>query len=158
MLGYYRDPAATSAAINGDGWLRTGDLGHIDAGGFLHVTGRVKNLIVLPNGKNVQPEEVEAVLERLDSVREVCVFAGIGDHGLIAGTEQVHAVVVPSEALLDRGLPVADITATLESEVRGAVQTLAPYKHPTRITISFDELPKTATRKVQRGRVAALYR
>jgi long-chain acyl-CoA synthetase len=158
MLGYYRDPVATKAVISPDGWLHTGDVGYMDGDGFLHISGRSKNVIVLPNGKNVQPEEVEAALERLESVREACVFAGVGDHGLTAGTEQVQAVVVPSDALLGRGLSEGAVISLLEEEVRNAVRTLAAYKHPTRITVSFHELPKTATRKVQRSRVAACYR
>jgi long-chain acyl-CoA synthetase len=158
MLGYHRNPVASSQAIDPEGWLYTGDLGLIDSEGFLHVSGRAKNLIVLPNGKNVQPEEVEAALEQSESIGEACVFAGIGTHGVTEGTEQVHAVVVPAEAVLARRLGEEETVKYLEEEARRAVVGLAAFKRPARVTVSLAELPKTTTRKVRRNTVAALYR
>jgi long-chain acyl-CoA synthetase len=157
MLGYHHDPAATAEAIDRDGWLRTGDLGHLDADGFLYVSGRAKNLIVLPSGKKVQPEEVEAALERSEWVREACVFPAAGEAGLTRGAEQVHAVVVPCVELLALGLTdEAVISRTLDA-TRRALASLAGYKHPVRIVVSFDELPKTTSRKVRRSLAAARY-
>jgi long-chain acyl-CoA synthetase len=158
MLGYHRNPDASTEAVDPEGWLHTGDIGFVDSEGFLHVSGRAKNLIVLPNGKNVQPEEVEAALERSESIREACVFARAGEHGLTQGTEQVHAVVVPSEATLARGLSDAETIDHVESEARRAVAVLASFKRPAQVTVSLEELPKTTTRKVRRSLVAALYR
>lgn len=73
MLGYYKDPEATEAVMP-DGWYATGDLGYLDGDGFLTLTGRKKNLIILSNGENVSPEELEAVFFRNDGVREVLVY------------------------------------------------------------------------------------
>ena len=158
MLGYHRNPEASAEVIDPEGWLHTGDIGFVDPDGFLHVSGRAKNLIVLPNGKNVQPEEVEAALERSDSIREACVFAGAGEHGLTQGTEQVHAVVVPSDAALALGLSEPETVEHVESEARRAAAGLASFKRPVRVTISLEELPKTTTRKVRRSVVAAMFR
>ena len=158
MLGYHRNPDASAEVIDPEGWLHTGDIGFVDPDGFLHVSGRAKNLIVLPNGKNVQPEEVEAALERSGSIREACVFAGAGEHGLTQGTEQVHAVVVPSDAALASGLSEPETIEHVEDEARRAAAGLASFKRPARVTVSLEELPKTTTRKVRRSVVAAMYR
>lgn len=73
MLGYYKDPEATASVLQ-DGWYATGDLGYLDGDGFLTLTGRKKNLIILSNGENVSPEELEAAFSRDGGVREVLVY------------------------------------------------------------------------------------
>jgi long-chain acyl-CoA synthetase len=155
MLGYHRDPEATRATIDDDGWLDTGDLGHSDADGFLWITGRSKNVIVLANGKNVQPEEVEHVLEQSSLVREVCVLGRAATGGLADGSEEVHAVVVPTDdAKASR--TGEELQALMQAEVHSLTERLATYKHPRTITVWTHELPKTATRKVRRSEVGAL--
>ena len=78
--GYWKDPKATDAAFTEDGWLRTGDLARIDPDGFLYIVGRIKNLIILDNGENVSPEEVEAFYYRSNLIRDClcseCVING----------------------------------------------------------------------------------
>lgn len=74
MMGYYKDPDATKAAIDENGWFHTGDLGRIDEDGFFYITGRKKNLIILSNGENVSPEELEQLLKKLDQVEDVLVY------------------------------------------------------------------------------------
>ena len=136
MLGYKGD----ERAIDDDGWFGTGDLGHLDADGFLFVTGRKKSLIVLPTGKKVQPEEVEAVLAASPLAKEVCV---------VGSEEGVVAVAVPV-----RGKDAAAI----EAEFAERVRVLAPFKRPARIVVLETELPKTTTGKVRRAEVLRILR
>jgi long-chain acyl-CoA synthetase len=151
MQGYHHQPELTRAVLDADGWLHTGDLGRLDQEGFLYVTGRLKNLIVLGGGKKVQPEEVEAVLGRATTVHEVCVVGRLVRHGLRAGTEEVCAVVVPCETLCQRYAGHPELVAeAITEECARLGRELAPYKRPTRIVIYQGELPKTTSRKVQR--------
>src|SRR3989454_10293277 len=93
MKGYYRDPEQTSQAIK-DGWFHTGDLGFIDAGGHLTITGRSKDVIVLANGENVYPEELETHYSRSPFIKEICIL-GISEDGATPGGGILHAIVVP---------------------------------------------------------------
>jgi len=74
MKGYYKDPAKTAEVLTKDGWLHTGDLGVIDRDGYVFVKGRIKNMILGPNGKNVYPEEIESVINKFEIVLESLVF------------------------------------------------------------------------------------
>ena len=151
MKGYYRRDDLTREAVDSEGWLHTGDLGRVDRDGFLYITGRAKSLIVLAGGKKVVPEEVEEVLSRGSTVKEVCVVGARAREGLLKGTEQVCAVVVPEESL---ALRLGEHTGALEEAVRQEVERLsrrlAPYKRPARTILRLDDLPRTATRKVRR--------
>jgi len=144
MLGYWADAAATSATIDGEGWLHTGDLGHLDDDGFLFVTGRSKSLIVLESGKKVQPEEVEAALVASGRFADVCV---VGRRDPASGGEQVCAVVVSTTAIDDDGL---------EDDVRQATSGLAGYKRPTVVMGHPGPLPATTKASVRRRDVLAL--
>ncbi|NVN89971.1 MAG: AMP-binding protein [Desulfuromonadales bacterium] len=158
MLGYYNNPQATAEVLN-DGWYRTGDLGRLDSDGFLTICGRVKNLIVTPNGKNVYPEEVEIELLKSHFIAEVMVYG----HRVGPAEEEIHAMIYPSqEALEDHcrklgncPLSVGDVEALLRSEVQAACSTLADYKRVRKFTIREDEFPKTTTRKIKRFAVGA---
>lgn len=89
MLGYYKDPEATAAKIDSDGWLHTGDKGHLDEDGYLYVEGRLEqDIIVLPNGENIRPDNIESLINALPEVSESIVFARDG--------KLVARVVVPS--------------------------------------------------------------
>ncbi len=153
MKGYYRRLDLTREAIDGEGWLHTGDRGRIDADGFLYITGRIKNLIVLASGKNVQPEEVEVALESplFDDVSVVgAVLAGDSARD---GCEEVCAVVVPSEAFAasHEGSALEDAA---RDEIARLARAIADYKRPTRVFVSRKPLPKTATQKVKRQALA----
>jgi long-chain acyl-CoA synthetase len=95
MMGYWNDPAATAAAIR-DGWLHTGDLGELDADGFLYVRGRKKELIVLATGKKVVPTRIEGLLTVSPLIEQAAVF-GEGLCGIIA-------LIVPAQCGLDSGV------------------------------------------------------
>jgi fatty-acyl-CoA synthase len=135
MQGYYRDPDGTEAAIDGDGWLHMGDLGTMDARGFLKVTGRIKDMIVR-GGMNLYPAEIEAVLQDHPAISAAAVI-GVPDE---KWGEQVGAV------LLMRDGVVRPTVVELTEFVRGRI---APHKAP--VFWSFvDQLPMTPTGKTQK--------
>jgi long-chain acyl-CoA synthetase len=158
MQGYYKRPRATAEAIV-DGWYHTGDLGKLDGDGFLSICGRVKNLIVTPNGKNVYPEEVENELLKSPFIAEVMVYG----HKVTATAEEVHAIIFPNQEAIDNhvrenSLPAfseADVENLIRREVLQAGKILADYKRVRRFTLRDDEFPKTTTRKIKRYAVEA---
>jgi long-chain acyl-CoA synthetase len=158
MQGYYRRPQATAEAIK-DGWFHTGDLGRLDEEGLLYICGRLKNLIVTPNGKNVYPEEVENELLKSPLIAEVMVYG----HRIDATAEEVHAQIYPDQDALDayaaregiRPLDQSAVESLLRQEVLQAGQRLADYKRIKRFTLRDDEFPKTTTRKIKRFVVEA---
>lgn len=149
MQGYYNKPEMTAEVIDENGWFHTGDIGEIDKQGFIKITGRIKNMIVLGGGKKIFPEEVEAVLETSELIKEVCVMSLTIKSGNKAGTEEVGAIISPSDDLAKKS--DEEIQKELEAEVkRLSDANLAPYKAPTVVVLHRDELPKTSTRKVKR--------
>lgn len=149
MQGYYNKPELTAEVIDKDGWFHTGDIGEIDKQGFIKITGRIKNLIVLGGGKKIFPEEVEAVLETSELIKEVCVMSLTIKSGNKEGTEEVGAIITPCDDMLKK--TDEEIIKELEVEVkRLSAANLAPYKAPTVVILHRDELPKTSTRKVKR--------
>ncbi len=151
MQGYYRRPDLTEKVMDRDGWFHTGDLGRLDEDGFLYITGRLKNLIVLASGKKVNPEEVEAVISRSALVKEVCVLGIISDDGLMSGTEEVCAVIVPAEPVVSELKERTQITEGIKEEVARLSQELASFKRPSKLYVRFEDLPKTTTRKIKRA-------
>jgi len=151
MQGYYKREDLTEKVVDQDGWFHTGDLGRLDKDGFLYITGRIKNLIVLGSGKKVNPEEVEAVISRSTLVKEVCVFGGISQDGLMRGTEEVCAVVVPAEPVVSQSKERSEIGEEMKEEVARLSQGLASYKRPSKVYVRFEDLPKTTTRKIKRA-------
>ncbi|MFO1490972.1 MAG: AMP-dependent synthetase/ligase [Kiritimatiellia bacterium] len=154
MKGYFNNPAATAEVLE-DGWLHTGDLGRLDADGYLSITGRLKSLIVNREGKNIHPEEVEAVINQSPYILESLVL-GYRDPGEKVG-EKVGVILVPRAEALDAlrgagGGPAsdADIAALLREEVRKQGAQLADYKRPRRIQIRAEEFEKTSTAKIKR--------
>jgi len=144
MHGYWHNPAATEKAFDA-GWFRTGDLGRIDKDGYLHITGRLKDVIVTSAGKNVYPDEVEAALKEISGVKELCV---VGMAARSGSGEEVMVVVVP--------LPEAKRDA-IQSAIERVCQSLPSHQRVSRIEFQSDELPKTSTLKVQRSKVRARY-
>jgi long-chain acyl-CoA synthetase len=146
MRGYVDRPDLTAAVIDADGWLHTGDLGHVDGDGFVYVTGRAKDLIVLGGGKKVYPDEVEQVLAASPDFADVCVL------GIKArqGHDEVCAVVVPATA------PAADDDP--ESEIARMLSGVAAFKRPTRVVVRREPIPRTTTRKAKRAALATWIR
>ncbi len=155
MKGYHNQPELTASVIDSDGWLHTGDIAKIDKDGHIFITGRIKNMIVLSGGKKVFPEEVEAVLEKSPYFAEVCVLGISRTFGAKDGTEEIAAVIVPSEELTSK-YDDETLETLIRSEVKTLSSRLTAYKRPVNIIISKKPLPRTATRKVKRKEVKEL--
>lgn len=155
MQGYYGKPELTAEAIDEDGWLYTGDIGTIDKQGYLYITGRIKNMIVLGGGKKIFPEEVEEVLEHSHLTKEICVMSLKIKSGHKAGTEEVGAIVVPEDELLEKS--DEEIKKLVEQDFKILGKNLASYKRPTVVIIRRDEMPKTSTRKIKRRELLEWY-
>lgn len=155
MKGYHNQPELTASVIDKDGWLHTGDIAKIDKDGHIFITGRIKNMIVLSGGKKVFPEEVEAVLEKSPYFAEVCVVGMSRTFGAKDGTEEIAAVIVPSEELISK-YDTQTLETLIRSEVKNLSSRLTAYKRPVNIIISKEPLPRTATRKVKRKEVKEL--
>lgn len=141
MLGYYKEPAFTAAAIDADGWLNTGDVARRDEDGALFIVGRSKELIIR-SGFNVYPLEVETVLNAHPAVTQSAVVG----RGTANGEEEVIAFIEPHPGR------EADTRALMEELRAYAARLLAPYKCPARIII-MDTLPAAATGKILKGRL-----
>lgn len=156
MKGYYNRPDLTAEVITEDGWLHTGDIADIDKDGHIHITGRIKNMIVLSGGKKVFPEEVESVLGESENFAEVCVFGSSRTTGAKEGTEDIVAVVVPSDDFMARYTDDSELEKKVREEVKVLSAHLASYKRPVNIIINKEPLPKTTTRKIKRKEVKEL--
>lgn len=156
MKGYYNRPDLTAEAITEDGWLHTGDIARIDKDGHIFITGRIKNMIVLSGGKKVFPEEVETVLGESEHFLEVCVFGSSRTVGSKEGTEDIVAVIVPSEKLIEESKDDEELYKKVREEVKNLSSRLASYKRPVNIIVNKEPLPKTTTRKIKRKEVKEL--
>ena len=149
MQGYFNRPDATAAALR-DGWLYTGDLGRLDARGRLTITGRKKEIIVLASGKNIYPEEIEAVYRKSAFIGEICVL-GLARPGE-PSAERLHAVVVPDAQTL-RERKIANVGDIIRFEMEGASVELPHHKRVLGYEIWFEPLPRTSTGKIKRFEV-----
>jgi long-chain acyl-CoA synthetase len=155
MKGYYKKHELTAQVFNEDGWFKSGDIGHVDEKGNLFITGRLKELIVLGNGKKVFPDEVESLMPISDNIKEIIIVGAEEQDGPLKGTESVCAIVVPTDELLKKA-DINVIREILEKEIRKNAEKIASYKRPSRIYLSFEELPKTNTRKNKRTLIKRL--
>ncbi len=149
MIEYYMNPEATRDTIEPDGWMHTGDLGFKDKHGFISITGRKKDIIVLSSGINISPDEIEFFYQsRCRYIKEICVI-GLATEEAGVFHERLHAVVVPDmeELKKDRVVNAYEIIRyTLET----ISQQLTSYKRIKSLEIWQEPLPRTTTRKVQR--------
>ena len=131
MLGYYKDPEATAEVLDADGWFHTGDLARVDEEGFYYITGRKKNIIILDNGENVSPEELENLLSKCEAVKE-CIVREKG--------KKICAVIYCGEA--DQ--------QTVRDFITETNRTLPLYKRMSAVEFSTEPLPRTGTGKLLR--------
>ncbi len=149
MLGYYENKEATDACIK-DGWFHTGDMGFIDSDGFIHITGRMKNVIVTKNGKNVYPEEIETLLNRSDYIKESLVYGLDGKEDVV-----VCAQIVPDKEKIEEDIKNGvieekDVHSIINSEVKRINKELVTYKYVKEFILRDTEFEKTTTKKIKR--------
>ena len=149
MLGYYEDEEETNKAIK-DGWFYTGDMGYQDAEGFVHMTGRKKNVLITKNGKNVYPEEIEEVLNNSDYISESMVYSKDKEDDI-----KIVADIIVNQEFIDAKFKdepktKEEIKELVWQEVKKINQTLVSYKHITEINIREKEFEKTTTLKIKR--------
>ncbi|MGA6985532.1 MAG: AMP-binding protein [Terriglobales bacterium] len=150
MKGYWNRPEATAEVLR-DGWFYTGDLGYFDSSGNLFITGRRKEIIVLANGKNVYPEEIEAHYLQAPYVKEICVMAletRPGD----PTSERLHAVVVPNFELL-RERKIVNSKEAIRLAIEALSHKIASTKRLGSYDIWQEDLPRTTTRKLKRFQI-----
>jgi long-chain acyl-CoA synthetase len=147
MLGYYKDPISTQASFTSDGYFKTGDLGHLDKENFLYITGRKKNLIILANGKNVCPEELEEIITtQITYVKEVVVYSFPAK---TSDQECINAKVFLDEEYL-QGNETININEKLNMDIRRLNNRLPVYKRIQNVIVVDQEFEKTTTRKIKR--------
>lgn len=152
MLGYYKNPEATAEAFDEEGYFKTGDYGKLDEEGWIYITGRLKNLIIFSNGKNVYPEEIENELSRIRGVGEVVVYAG--ESKANPKKEVIVAEIYPDYETLELGGIKQDneeqVKGYFREEVKKANQRMVSYKSVGLVKIRKEEFPKNTSRKIMR--------
>ena len=147
MLGYFKDEAATKDAIDEEGFFKTGDYGKLDKNNVLYITGRKKNLIILSNGKNVYPEEIENELIATPGVIDIIVYEGQSKRGMEHNA--IVAEVYPDKEYIEKN-NITDIKAHLQKYVDDYNRTAVPYKKIGVLKVRETEFPKNTLRKIMR--------
>ncbi len=148
MLGYFNNEEATKEVFTEDGFFRTGDIGYTDDDGFIYITGRKKNVIILSNGKNVFPEELEEHLYKISSISEAVVIGRLND----AGETKITAVCVANTETL-KDLSEEEIIKKVNSDVFAMNKNLPTFKQIQAVDVRFEEFEKTPSRKIKRYKV-----
>ena len=147
MIGYYKDEEATAQAFDEDGFFRTGDYGRLDEEGWLYITGRLKNLIILSNGKNVYPEEIEAALSDIPGIIDIVVYEGISRRGSDHNT--IVAEIYPDADYFKKN-EVEDKYAYFKQHINEYNKTAVSYKKVGLLKLRDTEFPKNTLRKITR--------
>ena len=151
MLEYYGNEEATKEVLE-DGWFHTGDLGYFDKDGYLYISGRKKTVIVLKNGKNIYPEEIEGLIGRIDGVKESFVY-GVPSTNNDEKESKINAEIVYDEERIKEILGTTDVSKIkdyMREHVKEINKTMPPYKYIREISVTTEELIKTTTQKVKR--------
>jgi long-chain acyl-CoA synthetase len=147
MKGYWNRAAATAEVLR-DGWLYTGDLGYFDSGGNLFISGRRKEVIVLANGKNIYPEEIEAHYSQSPLVKEICVMA-MEERPGDPTSERLYGVIVPNFDLL-RERKIVNMKEAIRFDIEALSHNIASTKRLGSYDVWQEDLPRTTTRKLKR--------
>ncbi|HMB00135.1 MAG TPA: AMP-binding protein, partial [Spirochaetota bacterium] len=147
MQGYYKRSGETKDILK-QGWLYTGDLGRLDKEGHLYITGRKKEIIVLPSGKNINPEEMESKLLASPCIKEAAVFLN---------KNTLHALIVPAQDKISREPPYQDRQVFFRDKVLAGInKNFSPYKKIMQFTLTEKELPRTRLGKLKRHELSGL--
>ena len=157
MLGYYEMPEETAKVIDKDGYFNSGDVGYIDENGFIYLTGRSKNVIVTQNGKNVYPEEIEMLLERVPEIKEVMVYGKAPDANSKKDAKEliITAKIIPDYDKIEELHDIDDddkdkIYNLIWDKIKEVNKQLTSYKAVKDLEIKEGEFEKTSTMKIKR--------
>ena len=151
MLGYYENEEATKEVLR-DGWFYTGDLAYFDKEGYLFLTGRKKDMIVLKNGKKVFPDELETLVNRIEEVKE-CIVYGMPDNK-DKNDIKLSVKVVYDKEIVDEKYPniaTEELENMIWQRIKEINKTFPPYKYIKNMILTDKELIKTTTQKVKRN-------
>ena len=146
-FGYYENEEATKEVLK-DGWFHTGDLGYIDNEGYVFITGRKKNVIVLKNGKNVYPEEIESLISNLDYVAECMVFGLPKEDDYV-----ISAKIVYNKEIVEnkyKNVSEDGLKNIIWQDIKKINTNLTNYKHIKNIIVTDEPMKKTTTAKIKR--------
>ncbi len=149
MLGYYNNKEATKETIDEEGWLHTGDLAKIDQDGYIFISGRKKFVIVLKNGKNIYPEELETLVNKIEGIKESFVYGRPEEDG----DYKICAKIVYDKELVEEVFGTSKeekLKELIWQEIKKVNKTMPAYKYIRKITITDKELIKTTTQKIKR--------
>ena len=153
MMGYYNDEEATRAVFTEDGYFRTGDYGKVEMEGddqWIYITGRLKNLIIFSNGKNVYPEEIETDIQGVYGVNEVVVYAGESKSD--PKKEVIVAEIYPDFEALERH-EITDVQKYFDDAIIAINEKNVSYKKVGKVKIRHEEFPKNTSRKITRFKI-----
>ncbi len=157
MLGYYENEEENKKVFTKDGYFRSGDIGYVDDDNFVYITGRSKNVIVTQNGKNIYPEEIEMLLEKVDEIKEVMVYGKEPDENDTKNDQKeliITARVIPNEEKIEelhgKGLSKEEIHAIIWEKVKEVNKKLTNYKAVKVLELKEGEFEKTSTMKIKR--------
>ena len=150
MLGYYENVEANKESFTKDGWFCTGDYARIDKDGYIYISGRKKFVIVLQNGKNVYPEEIETLIDNLPMVKESLVYATPEDDGDVTISVKT---VYDEEYIKEKygSITEDEIKELIWKEIKNINKTMPKYKYVKKLILSNEEFEKTTTNKIKRA-------
>jgi long-chain acyl-CoA synthetase len=156
MQGYYHNEEATREILSEDGWLNTGDVGHLDKEGYFFITGRQRNIIVTDGGKNVFPEEIEDYFQLYGEIDQICVCSYMKDKQM--KIEGIRAIVHPSAEVIESCKSEKEVEEKIRSVIQLVNKELISYKKIEKLVISKHPLPETSTKKIKRFEVAKIFK
>lgn len=145
MLGYYNNEQATKEVFTDDGFFRTGDIGYMDNDGYIYITGRKKSVIVLENGKNVFPEEIEEYLSNIETIAEAVVVGRRDGENVV-----LTAIIYPAFDKFEKGTDINAIGDSIKSSINSMNKKLPSFKQVRNIELRQNEFEKTTSRKIKR--------
>ncbi len=145
MLGYYKNEEATKEVFTDDGYFRTGDVGYMDKDGYIYITGRKKSVIVLENGKNVFPEEIEEYLTNIDTIAESVVVGRKDGESVV-----LTAIIYPAFDKFEKDADINTIADSIKASINTMNKKLPSFKQVRNIELRQNEFEKTTSRKIKR--------